>query len=274
MKKNIFRLIGMAAVLAVVLSLALPVFAASGDQKPAARAVSKEQLKEALRELLREDPDLVMSVLRQNSELVLEIAQHGSIQRNRKSILARWQEELNQKVNLNIRDHAVRGARNAPVTIVGFTDFTCSYCRQSEEVLLQLMEQYKGKIRFVYKPMPKDDELSQLAARYAVAALLQDEEKGWAYYDALFAAGPKLIQGGEAFLRAEALQAGLDVKKLFTEVNSKKVTELMKADKEEAAALDVRGTPYFFVNNLIIRGYVAKDLFEEAIQMALKAAGK
>lgn len=244
----------------------------AGAADSTSQTADKEQLKQALRELLKEDPDLVLSVLRENSELVLEIAQHGSIVRNRKGMIARWQEDLKNKVDINTEGRAVRGSKNAPVTIVGFTDFTCSYCIKAEGDILALLEKYKGKVRFIYMPFPKEDELSQLAARYSAAAFMQDQEKGWAYYDILFDAGPKLVSGGEAFLRASALQVGLDGKKLFSEVNSKAVTDSLQKNKAEAEKLDVRGTPYFFVNNLVIRGYVAPDLFEEAVEMALKNA--
>ncbi len=241
----------------------------------AAAAPDKNAVKEALREILKEEPELVLNILRENSEIVLEIAQEGSMQRNRKATVARWKQELNSKVDIDIAGHAVRGDKNAPVTIVGYTDFLCGYCQQSEFVLEKIMEKYKGKVRFVYKPMAREgNELSGLCATYVVAAMMQDEAKGWQYYDLLFKSGSKLTQGGEAYLRASALQVGLDPKKLFNDIGSKKVKDFLAKDKAEAEKLELKGTPYFFVNNVVVRGFVAQDLFEEAIQMVLDSGKK
>lgn len=247
---------------------------AAPDQSVAA-APDKKAVKEALRELLKEEPELILNILRENSEIVLEIAQEGSMQRNRKSTVARWKQELGTKAEIDFADHAVRGDKKAPVTITGYTDFLCGYCQQSEFVIEKVMQKFKGKVRFVYKPMPREgNELSELCATYVVAAMMQDEAKGWQYYDLLFKSGSKLTQGGEAYLRSSALQVGLDPKKLFNDIGSKKVKDFLAKDKAEAEKLELKGTPYFFVNNIVVRGFVAQDLFEEAVQMVLDAGKK
>ena len=49
----------------------------------------------------------------------------------------------------------------------------------------------------------------------------------------------------------------------------------LEADADEADSLEVPGTPYFLVNDLIVRGYVPKEVFALAIDTALQMkAGK
>ena len=212
----------------------------------------------------------MLDVLRANSEVVLEAAQQGNILRKRKGMLAQWAQDAKTPKQIAVEEGFSRGAAQAPVTVVAFSDFTCGYCRQAEEAMPALLAKYKGKVRFVFKPLPKtDSELSYLAARYSVAAFAQSEEKGWAYYDALFAGVEGLVNQGEGFLKATGAKVGLDVKRLTADATNKKTEERLGTIRDEAGRLDVHGTPYFFVNNLVIRGAVSKELFEEAIEMAL-----
>ena len=102
-------------------SAATPSYAASS-------AVTTDNFAELLRETLQKNPDLLLSVLRENSEAVLDIAQEGSNQRRHKSLIAQWKAELNQPKEVDIKDRPFRGAADAPVTIVAYSDFTCPYC--------------------------------------------------------------------------------------------------------------------------------------------------
>ena len=238
-------------------------------------AATSQEMKHLIREALKEDPNLVLDVLREHSEVVLEVAQEGNMQRKRKAMLAQWEQDARVPKSISVKGAAIRGDVHAPVTIIAFTDFTCSFCRQSEMMMSSLLERYRGKVRFVFKPLPKDDyPVSVLAAKYATAAFMQDAAKGWALYDAVFAGADSLESQGENFLKKAAADAGLDLKRLAQEVNGTKVREALAAARDEADALKIQGTPYFFVNNLVVRGSIPKDLFEEAIQIALKKAGK
>lgn len=238
-------------------------------------AATSQEMKQLIRDALKEDPNLVLDVLREHSEVVLEVAQEGNMQRKRKAMLAQWEQDARVPKSISVKGAAIRGDVHAPVTIIAFTDFTCSFCRQSEMMMSSLLERYRGKVRFVFKPLPKDDyPVSVLAAKYATAAFMQDAAKGWALYDAVFAGADSLESQGENFLKKAAADAGLDLKRLAQEVNGTKVREALAAARDEADALKIQGTPYFFVNNLVVRGSIPKDLFEEAIQIALKKAGK
>ena len=267
------KILGMVALSAVMFTLSplAPLPQAGAAAVPTAgQTAADPALEAAVKRILRENPELVLDVLRANSEVVLEAAQQGNILRKRKGMLAQWTQDAKTPKQIAVEDGFSRGSAQAPVTVVAFSDFTCGYCRQAEEAMPALLAKYKGKVRFVFKPLPKTDrELSYLAARYSVAAFAQGEEKGWAYYDALFAGVEGLVNQGEGFLKATGAKVGLDVKRLTADATNKKTEERLGSFRDEAGRLDVHGTPYFFVNNLVIRGAVSKELFEEAIEMAL-----
>jgi protein-disulfide isomerase len=53
----------------------------------------------------------------------------------------------------NEQGHII-GAANAPVTIVGFSDFECPYCAAAELTVKQVISKCPDKIRFVYRHFP------------------------------------------------------------------------------------------------------------------------
>lgn len=238
---------------------------------PAAAAeASPEALKAAVREVLKENPDFILDILKDNSEMVLEIAQQGNILRKRKAMLAQWEHDAKDSKKIDLDERPFRGNKDAAVTIVAYSDFTCPYCRQAEFTLRQLMKKYGDRVRMTFKALPKDDPFSQALAKYSTAAFIMDEKKGWEFFDLLFNNVEQFEREGEAFLKEAGSGFGYDFKKLKAEAGSSKVQARLDRDRKEADRLGISGTPYFLVNDLMVRGAVSKDLFEEAIEMALR----
>ena len=67
---------------------------------------------------------------------------------------------------------------------------------------------------------------------------------------------------------------GLDVKKLEADLrkNSQAIDLIVATDIKEAKELGFAGTPYFLVNNLVVRGAVPLETFIDAVEFA--RAGK
>src|SRR5207245_4457253 len=71
------------------------------------------------------------------------------------------------------RDH-VRGAEDAPVTVVEYGDFECPYCGQAEPVVRELLRDF-GDVRYVWRHLPLNDvhPHTELAAEATDAAAAQ-----------------------------------------------------------------------------------------------------
>lgn len=252
----------------LMLSLTLVLLA---TQFTFAAELSQEQIKEIVRQTLHDNPDMVLDVLRENSEVVLEIAQQGNLQRKRRAMIAQWLQDIKEPKNINTAGMPLRGNASAPVTIVAFSDFTCSFCQQAESTINAMRQKYSKEVRLVFMPLPNEGSpISILAAKYAMAAFMQDQQKGWAFYDELFAQAEALEINGDNLLKQLAEKHKLDIKKLMAEVNGNTVSTQIAAARKQADLLGIQGTPFFFVNDLVVRGAVPKEFFEEAIQMALK----
>lgn len=253
-----------------LLAFYLPAFA--NNEKS---AITSENLEPQLRTLLHNHPEIILDILRNNSEVILEIAQQGSKQRQHKSLIAQWEKDMHIPKNMHLENRPIRGSADAPVTIIAFSDFTCLYCSQAATTVKKMLDNYKDKVKYIFKHFPlKGQNISQQASMYYIAASYQGQDKAWALYDILFQRRNELLQDEEKALKQAAKDAGLDMKKLAADLNKSKVHTILEQDLEDAAQVDVNGTPYFLVNNLVLRGALPPELFTEAINMALKNSQK
>lgn len=228
-------------------------------------------LREQLETLLRAHPEIVLDILRSHSEEVLDIAQQGAEKRRRQSLLSQWESDRKLPKNVALEGRPVSGPENAPVTIVAFSDFLCTYCHQAAFTLATLMKRYPGKIRLVFKQNPKD-ETGRLAGAWFLAAYAQDKAKAWKMYALLFERQRDLEADHEGALNTIAKEVGLDVARIKSDLASRAAehTAILDGDAADAKALGFVGTPYFLVNDMVVRGALPLDNFVDAVEIVLK----
>lgn len=241
----------------------------SAQPSPGA-AAANVPMETAIKRILQENPDIVLDVLRQNSEAVLDIAQQGSNLRRKHNLEAQWREDMGKKKEVRLNDRPILGNPNAKVKIVAFSDFTCHFCEQASKNVDGLLKDYGDKVSLVFKHLPLDEKgPGGLASAYFIAIAMQNEAKAWQFYRQMFDDRERLLAEGEPFIKKTAQNLGVDMKKLQKDIQSKKVKEILAQDQEDAQKLGVEGTPYFLVNNLVVRGALPVELFKGAIDMAL-----
>jgi len=137
-----------------------------------------------------------------------------------------------------------RGASNAKVTVVEFSDPECPYCGRAHESIDLLYLELGDRVRFAMKfaPMP-----FHRRAPAAVAAAFAAGEQGkfWEYVDALFSHPDALDRRG---LERMAAQLGLDMKGFNEALDSNRFGPAIEADQTQAKTLGVSGVPTFFIN--------------------------
>jgi protein-disulfide isomerase len=152
------------------------------------------------------------------------------------------------------------GDKNAPVTIVEFSDFQCPYCRAVEETLKSVREKYGKDVRLVWKnnPLPFHPR-AEPAAELALEARAQKGDAGfWAAHDALFASQEKLA---DADLLAIAHDLKLDPAKVKDAIQKHKHAAAIEDDALEGDDFGAQGTPHFFVNGRRLVGAQPLEAF-------------
>src|SRR5256885_1668793 len=159
------------------------------------------------------------------------------------------------------------GPKNAPVTIVEWSDFQCPYCGKVEPTLQQLREEYNGKIRLAWKNQPLSFHPNAMPA--AEAAMAAGEQgKFWEFHDALFKQQNKL---GPELYDEVAKEIGLDMSRFHASIEAHSHAAQIKADMAAGSALGADGTPTFFINGKKLVGALPVDSFRQVIDAELAA---
>jgi Na+/H+ antiporter NhaA len=142
------------------------------------------------------------------------------------------------------RDH-VRGSDAAPVTLLEYGDYECSYCGQAEVVIRELLDSFGDELRYVWRHLPLGDvhPNAQLAAEAAEAAAAQGAF--WELHDRLLDEQDDLTARR---LARHAEELGLDVPRFWEDLRRGEHTSRVEADVASADTSGVAGTPTFFVN--------------------------
>lgn len=158
------------------------------------------------------------------------------------------------------------GSPNAVITITEFSDFQCTYCRESQTVIKQILNHFRNEVRLFFKHLPLDNHAEAFAS--AQAAFCAGEQGFfWPYHDALFAANDLSSEG----LTSKASDLGLSVPKFKACSSSESSRIAVRKDMQEAKRIGLNSTPTFIVNGRLVRGAISFEEFKTIIDRELKA---
>ena len=163
------------------------------------------------------------------------------------------------------QDAPVRGDPDAKLAIVAFSDFECPFCSRVNPTLLQILDEYEGKVRLVFKHLPLRIH-PRAPAAHAAAEAAHRQGKFWEMHDKIFADQRRMSP--ERY-REYARELGLDLERFDRDVESTEVTDRIDAEVAEASRLGVGGTPSFFINGRFLSGAVPADSFRALIDEEL-----
>jgi protein-disulfide isomerase len=171
------------------------------------------------------------------------------------------------------------GDPNAPVKVVIYEDFRCVACKAySENIEPAIIRDYveTGKVYYSYAVFLVIDgndgtDASRRAANAALCA--SDQDKFWPYHDTLYA--NQLTESASLYtddrLVKMAENVGLDMTAFNQCYSAKKFKADIETDINNGLAVNVRGTPSVFVNDVYVDNF---NNVAQAINDALTAAGQ
>ncbi|MFL5604486.1 MAG: DsbA family protein [Gemmatimonadaceae bacterium] len=147
-------------------------------------------------------------------------------------------------VPLSGRDH-VAGSLEAPIVLVEYGDFECSYCGRAYPIVKAAQRHFGKDLAVVFRhfPLAEIHPHARLAAEAAEEAGAQGEF--WRMHDMLFENQGALEQQD---LLAYAESLGLDVTRFARELTSGAHTKRVRDDFRGGVRSGVNGTPTFFIN--------------------------
>lgn len=144
-------------------------------------------------------------------------------------------------------DHLL-GPASAPATLLMYGDYCCPYTRRSWPVVLELIEELEGRMRFAYRHFPHAPlrPLAQKTSEAAEAGAAQG--RFWETHEALFRAST-VIEDAH-LVRYAAASVGLEREKFEEEMAGRLHAGRVLEDLQSGLKSGVRQTPAFFVNGV------------------------
>jgi protein-disulfide isomerase len=285
----------LAAILAISLSVqgvqAQQTKPVSGTAAPAASSPIQKSIEAYLRHLYAFGPDVVMVVgpLKETpvegllvTDLDVTIGENKEaakfyVSKDGKFLFRGELSDLTKdplaenRAQIQMTDAPSLGDPKAPVTIVEYSDFECPVCRNLHDLLRQMLPNFAGKVRVVFKDFPLE-QLHPWARTAAIAgrcAYQQDPKAFWKMYDFIYD-NQELISAASAWTKMTdyAGQSGMDAGAFKTCMASLEAGAAVNASRANGEKLEVNSTPTLFVNGRRLVGADA-HLLEQYINYEL-----
>lgn len=240
----------------IIYTLSLMLFFSNVTHAFELNSENKEALKETIREILVENPDILeesLASLQTYQEIKKQQNVTNAISNHKEALFGRNKEQM------------VIGNPDAKFTLVEFFDYNCGYCKRAFKVKMELLKKYPD-VRLVLKEFPILSKQSVQAAQVAIH-VHEDDNADYAKFHTLMMTNPGRANLESAL--AAAKEAGADQSKLAKLVEKgQEDTALVEINKNYTIAsdLDITATPTYIFEDEIIAGAVPIEIFEEKLQ--------
>jgi Na+/H+ antiporter NhaA len=144
------------------------------------------------------------------------------------------------------RDH-VRGAPDAPMSLVEYGDFECPFCSRATGAIDEVRQHFGDRLQYVWRHLPLERVHPKAfdAARASEAAAAQG--RFWEMAHELFDHQDDL-DWSDIYRYAVASACDIEQFDKDVRVHSTRVLHRVQDDADDAEAMDLNSTPTFFVN--------------------------
>jgi protein-disulfide isomerase len=152
-------------------------------------------------------------------------------------------------ITLGVHGELFRGSSNAPLAIIEYSDFECSFCaRFATEIYPRIDADYiqTGKVKYFFRDLPAPEHTNSFF-KARVARCAGDQGLFWEMHDWLFIQGPKSTAQD---IEAEGKALGLDIPEFNGCLSNDRFTSNIQRSITGARRMGLQGTPAFLIGIL------------------------
>lgn len=138
---------------------------------------------------------------------------------------------------------------SAKTTVVEFGDYQCPACKMAHPIVKQVLNDYSGKVNFVFRHFPLPQHKNALIAAEAAEAA-GEQGKYFEMHNKLYENQDEWDENNnplEIFLKY-AQELNLNGEQFKGSIVGNKYREKINADKNDGSSMGVNSTPTFFIN--------------------------
>ena len=171
------------------------------------------------------------------------------------------------KGKASVDDDPILGDKNAPVTIVEFSDYECPFCkRHFDSTLPELVKKYidTGKVKLVFRDFPLSFH-EPMASKEAIAASCARDQGGdkkyFEFHHEIFKRTTSNGNGlDDAKIQKIASDLKLNISTFTTCLSNTAKADEVKKDIADGSAAGASGTPTFLIGKSTSDGKIDGDL--------------
>jgi len=152
--------------------------------------------------------------------------------------------------DVSFANNPVLGKKDAPIALIEFSDYQCTYCKRFFETTLPALKtEYidTGKIQYIFRDFPLEQRHAQARKAAEAAHCAGDQGKYWEMHDVIFQ-NQHALQPDK--LKEYARKLALDPARFDACLDNGKYTTEVKKDSEDGMTAGVQGTPAFFIGKI------------------------
>lgn len=172
------------------------------------------------------------------------------------------------------------GTKNAPVTVVEFSDYRCPFCKLAAFTIKPFLVEYRDDVAYYFLNYPLDSTCNHymqhqmhpgacLAAKGGICA--DKLGKFWEYHDTMFKSDEQI---DVKLLEKIAKKLNLNKKILMNCVRSAETDRKLKREIESARRIFITGTPSIFINNRHLKFWRNPAMLREVVKREIEASKK
>jgi protein-disulfide isomerase len=167
----------------------------------------------------------------------------------------------------SVDDDPILGDKNAPVTLIEFSDYECPFCkRHFEQTHQELVKKYidTGKVKLVFRDFPLSFH-EPMASKEAIAASCAKDQGGdkkyFEFHDEIFKRTTSNGNGlDDAKIQTIASDLKLNINTFTSCLSNTAKADEVKKDIADGSAAGASGTPTFLVGKSTSDGKIDGDL--------------
>ena len=175
--------------------------------------------------------------------------------------------EWSRTFGIELEGRPLHGPKDAPVTIIEFTDYECPFCqRYTLSTYPALLRQYGDNVNYTVRHFPVSYQHRRAHKAAQAAECAGDQDKFFVYHDVLFKNNRQL---DDRSLVGYAAQVGLNTEVFEACLQSGVKSAIVDDDVQAGISRGLQGTPSFMVNGALIVGAQPVEVFQRYIDREL-----
>ncbi|MGG1369349.1 thioredoxin domain-containing protein [Priestia megaterium] len=180
---------------------------------------------------------------------------------------------------MNSKNGVVVGKKDAPLTIVEFSDYGCGACNVLKKNFdsINFYSKYieSGKVRYIFKDVPANSHFNAEEASIASLAA-QKQDKYWEMHNLLFQKSSEWSSAEKGFgiFGKYADQLNLNINQFNRDVQAEALSSRLSKTREEFKKMQFLGTPVLIIGKTQIIGAPSKKELESVIEKELAKSMK